>query len=86
VKTLKQVFEEEEQMTWKLLSVKIPPAMLAAIKKQAGGNVPKFVRETLAARLGLEYQEQAPGLAGASRSVRKRVSKAGVASRSARPD
>jgi hypothetical protein len=68
-------------MTWKLLSVKVPPAMLTSIKRQSGGNVPKFVRETLAARLGLEYREQAPGLAGATPSVRKRVSRAGVMGR-----
>ena len=68
-------------MTWKLLSVKIPPAMHAALTKQSGGDVAQFVRETLAARLGVDYAEKLPGLAGAKPATRKRVSAAGVKAR-----
>jgi len=66
-------------MTWPLLSVKIPPELQTALDRQA--NVPLFVRQTLAAALGVEYQERLPGLAGASVRTRKRVSKAGVRGR-----
>jgi hypothetical protein len=66
-------------MTWQLLSVKLPPELLAAIKSR--GNWPAFVRRTLAAELGMEIQERQPGLAGASQRTRKRVSKAGVRAR-----
>jgi hypothetical protein len=66
-------------MTWTLLSVKIPPELHKALAKQ--GNVPLFVRQTLAAALGVKYQEKLPGLAGATPRTRKRVSKAGVKGR-----
>ena len=66
-------------MTWKLLSVKLPSALLAAVK--ARPDWPRFVRQTLAAAVGVEYQERQAGLAGASVRTRKRVSKAGVKSR-----
>jgi len=62
-------------MTWTLLSVKIPPELQTALDRH---NVPLFVRQTLAAALGVEYQERLPGLAGATARTRKRVSKAGV--------
>jgi hypothetical protein len=68
-------------MTWPLLSVKIPPELQRALKKRAGGNVPLFVRQSLAATMGVQYEELAPGLAGATRATRKRVSKAGVKGR-----
>ena len=67
------------KMTWPLLSVKIPPELHRALSRQ--GNVPLFVRQTLAAALGVEYQERLPGLAGATPRTRKRVSKAGVSAR-----
>ena len=72
-------------MTWKLLSVKLPAKLHAALTKQAGGDVPLFVRQTLAARLGVEYTEKLPGLAGAKPATRKRVSASGVAARRAIP-
>ena len=72
-------------MTWKLLSVKIPANLHAALTKHSGGDVPLFVRQTLAARLGVEYTEKLPGLAGASKKVRKRVSASGVKARRAIP-
>ena len=68
-------------MTWKLLSVKLPPAMHTALVKQSGGDVAQFVRQTLAARLGVDYTEKLPGLAGAKPATRKRVSAAGVKAR-----
>jgi hypothetical protein len=68
-------------MTWPLLSVKIPPELQAALDKQA--NVPLFVRQTLAAQLGVEYTEKLPGLAGAKPATRKRVSASGVKARRA---
>ena len=70
-------------MTWKLLSVKIPPALLSAVKDRE--NWPQFVRQTLATATGVEYQEHPPGLAGASVATRKRVSRAGVAGRRRKP-
>lgn len=80
-KTLVEVFAEEARTRpWTLLSVKIPPELRAALDKQ-GGNVPLFVRQTLATALGVEYQERKPGLAGATPSVRKLVSRAGVTAR-----
>jgi hypothetical protein len=68
-------------MIWKLLSVKLPANLHAALTKQSGGDVAKFVRQTLAERLGVEYTERLPGLAGAKPAVRKRVSSAGVKAR-----
>lgn len=68
-------------MTWPLLSVKIPPELQSALEIKSGGNVPLFVRQTLATALGVEYQERKPGLAGASVGTRKRVSRAGVKGR-----
>ena len=68
-------------MTWPLLSVKIPPELRDALEIESGGNVPLFVRQTLAAALGVKYQERLPGLAGATPRTRKRVSKAGVKGR-----
>ena len=72
-------------MTWKLLSVKLPAKLHAALVRESGGDVALFVRQTLAERLGVEYTERLPGLAGASKKVRKRVSAAGVKARRAIP-
>jgi hypothetical protein len=66
-------------MTWPLLSLKLPPELLAAVKDR--DNWPAFVRQTLAAELGMEIKERQSGLAGASARTRKRVSRAGVKAR-----
>lgn len=72
-------------MTWKLLSVKLPAKLHAALVRESGGDVAKFVRQTLAARLGVEYVERLPGLAGAKPATRRRVSATGVKARRAIP-
>ena len=68
-------------MTWPHLSLKLPAPLLRAVEREAAGNVPRFVRETLAARCGIDYEERPPGLAGATAATRKRVSRAGVKAR-----
>ena len=80
-KTLCEIFAQEEQMTWKPITVKLPPAMHAALLRESGGDVAQFVRQALSERLGVEYQEKLPGLASATPATRRRVSAAGVQGR-----
>ena len=55
-KPIHQVLSEEPPSTaWKVMAVKVPEHLHAAIVRESGGDVAQCVRQTLAARRGVEY-------------------------------
>lgn len=73
-------------MNWKILSVKLPPAVHAALMSETKGQPATFVRQLLAERLGVEYEERRRGLASSSEETKRRVGKAGAKARWATTD